>query len=61
MSRGIPEHLLPKVTMYPCCDCCVAEHKMPHAEHCGKHQRGLVPPKTRRRRGVETIETTEAL
>ena len=60
MSTAIAPHLLPEVTLYPCCECCVAVHTVKHQEHCGKHQRGLVPKRTRRRR-VDTIETTEAL
>jgi hypothetical protein len=56
--------LLPTVTLFGCCECCVPGHTMKHAEPCGKHQRAeaaAAKKAKRTRRTVETVETTEAL
>lgn len=59
----IDPSLLPKVTLFGCCDCCVAAHKMKHSDPCGKHQRteAAEAKRARRKRNVTTVETTEAL
>lgn len=51
--------LLPKVTLFGCCECCVAEHKMPHADPCGRHQRAEAAEAKRDRRRRKPVETVE--
>ena len=50
---------MPTVTLFGCCECCVAGHAMRHAEPCGRHQRSEAAEAARAKRKRRKVETTE--